>query len=161
LFSDNSRNFGSCPASSAMRSCRVHTISDSVVPIVFPSNASLYRSVPSLRWLPPSSRFATFIGTMNGLRQPCNRRRRFVALSTPDSISAILCVPVSGLRQLVAAPSATKFLGMPAQLIPGFPDGELHGPHRFLYDPLPFRLGLRPRRCAADCPSSHAAFRPR
>ena len=101
LFSDNSRNFGSCPASSAMRSCRVHTISDSVVPIVFPSNASTFRSVPSLRWLPPSLRFAPFCGTMNGLRQPCNRRRRFVALSTPDSILPLFCVPVSGLRRSV------------------------------------------------------------
>jgi hypothetical protein len=110
LFNDNNRNFGSCPASSAMRPCRVHTISDSVAPIVFPSDDPIYRSVPSLCWLPPSLRFAPLSGTMNGLRQPCNRPRRFVALSTPDSIPAIVSVPVFGLHRSVAYRTVTESL---------------------------------------------------
>ena len=120
-----------------MRPCRVHTVSDSIVSIVFPSDASTYRSVPSLCWLPPSLRFATFSGTMIGLRQPCNRPRRFVALSTPDSIPAIALCSRFRASLFGGVPPATESFVMPAKLIPGCLDEELHGSHRFLYDPLP------------------------
>ena len=127
---------------------------------MFPSDASVCRSAPSLRWLPQGLRFATLIGTMSKLRRPCNLQRRFVALSAPDHIQTVSLCPRFWASPCGGLPSATESLVVPAQLIPGFLDVELHGPHRFLYDLIAFRPGLRPRRRVPVCPSSPVTFCP-